>query len=135
MTKQCLLLVEFKICFIYNQKVNQGRSYNVDIKDMQKEVDGWISQFEEGYWHPLSMLARLTEEVGELAREVNHRYGQKPKKPEEQPGDLASELADILFIIICYANSLNIDIEEAFINMMNKYRQRDKNRWTPIKKN
>ena len=106
----------------------------MDIKDMQKEVDGWISQFKEGYWHPLSMLARLTEEVGELAREVNHRYGEKPKKPEEQPGDLASELADILFIIICYANSLNIDMEEAFTNMMNKYRQRDKNRWTPLKK-
>ncbi|WP_461571027.1 nucleoside triphosphate pyrophosphohydrolase family protein, partial [Thermincola ferriacetica] len=46
----------------------------MDIKDMQKEVHEWISQFEEGYWHPLSMLARMTEEVGELAREINHRY-------------------------------------------------------------
>lgn len=53
----------------------------MEIREMQQEVDRWISQFEEGYWHPLAMLARLTEEVGELAREVNHLYGQKPKNP------------------------------------------------------
>lgn len=97
---------------------------------MQNEVDRWISQFEEGYWHPLSMLARLTEEVGELAREVNHLYGEKPKKPQEPPGDLTLELADILFIIVCYANSLNIDLEDAFKRMMEKYRRRDSGRWT-----
>lgn len=102
----------------------------MDIKDMQNEVDRWISQFEEGYWHPLSMLARMTEEVGELAREINHRYGQKPKKSDEQEGDLALELADILFIIICLANSLDLDLETAFREMMDKYRQRDSNRWT-----
>lgn len=103
----------------------------MQIKDMQKEVDEWISQFEEGYWHPLSMLARMTEEVGELAREINHLYGQKPKKPGEEEGNLAMELADILFIIICMANSLNLDLDKAFIDMMAKYRQRDINRWTP----
>ncbi|MCL6611829.1 MAG: nucleotide pyrophosphohydrolase [Peptococcaceae bacterium] len=102
----------------------------MEIKDMQAEVDRWIGQFEEGYWHPLSMLARLTEEVGELAREVNHRFGEKPKKPGEPSGDLALELADILFIIVCYANSLNIDLEEAFRRMMDKYRRRDGSRWT-----
>lgn len=103
----------------------------MQIKDMQREVDAWIGQFAEGYWHPLSMLARLTEEVGELAREVNHLYGQKPKKPGEPPGDLALELADVLFIIVCYANSLGIDLEEAFLRMMDKYRRRDAHRWTP----
>jgi len=102
----------------------------MDIKEMQLEVDRWIGQFEEGYWHPLTMLARLTEEVGELAREVNHQYGQKPKKPEEPPGDLAMELADILFILICYSNALKIDLDEAFRRVMAKYRQRDSDRWT-----
>lgn len=102
----------------------------MEVKEMQTEVDKWIGQFEEGYWHPLAMLARMTEEVGELAREVNHRYGQKPKKPEEAEGNLALELADILFIVICFANSLGIDIEEAFRLMMEKYRQRDSERWT-----
>lgn len=105
----------------------------MDIREMQEDVDNWISQFEEGYWHPLSMLARMTEEVGELAREVNHLYGQKPKKPAENEGSLSLELADILFIIICFANSLHIDLEEAFKMMMNKYRTRDANRWTPKK--
>ncbi|MDA8233410.1 MAG: nucleotide pyrophosphohydrolase [Clostridia bacterium] len=102
----------------------------MEIKDMQKAVDDWISQFEEGYWNPQSMTLRLTEEIGELAREVNHLYGQKPKKPEEPEGDLAMEMADILFIIVCFANSLNIDLEEAFKAMMEKYRLRDSNRWT-----
>jgi len=102
----------------------------MEIKEMQREVEDWISQFEEGYWPPLTMLARLTEEVGELAREVNHRYGQKTKKPEEAEGDLALEMADILFIILCFANSLNIDIEDAFRRTMEKYRLRDSNRWT-----
>jgi len=97
---------------------------------MQKDVDTWITQFEEGYWSPLSMLARLTEEVGEFAREVNHQYGEKPKKTEEAIGDLALELADILFIVICYANSLNIDLEDSFKRVMAKYRYRDNDRWT-----
>ncbi|NMA69087.1 MAG: nucleotide pyrophosphohydrolase [Desulfitobacterium sp.] len=100
------------------------------IKDWQKQVDDWISQFEEGYWQPSSMMLRLTEEVGELAREINHLYGEKPKKPGEPEGDLALEMADILFIIIAMANSLNIDLEDAFARMMEKYRLRDSNRWT-----
>ena len=102
----------------------------MDIKDWQKEVDNWIAQFEEGYWHPTSMMLRLMEEVGELSREINHLYGQKPKKPTEPEGNLALEMADILFIIVCMANSLNIDLEKAFQDMMEKYRQRDSNRWT-----
>ncbi len=100
---------------------------------MQDMVDQWIGQFEEGYWHPLSILARLTEEVGELAREINHLYGEKPKKMQEQAGDLELELADILFIVICYANSLNIDLEDAFLRVMKKYQHRDSQRWTPKK--
>lgn len=102
----------------------------MDIRNMQREVDQWIGQFEEGYWQPLTMLARLIEEVGELAREINHSYGQKPKKPEEPAGSIDLELADILFILICYANSLNIDLEDAFKRVMEKYRSRDSNRWT-----
>ena len=64
----------------------------------QETVDRWVGQFEEGYFHPLTNVARLAEEVGELAREINHRYGEKTKEPE---GDMAMELADILFVVIC----------------------------------
>jgi NTP pyrophosphatase (non-canonical NTP hydrolase) len=97
---------------------------------LQKDVDGWISQFEEGYWQPLSMLARVSEEVGELARELNHRYGEKPKKREEPEGDLPVEIADIIFVLLALANSLQIDMDEAWRRMMEKYRTRDGERWT-----
>lgn len=103
----------------------------MSIKQLQEEVDRWISRFAEGYWHPLSMLARLSEEVGELAREVNDRYGQKPKKPEEEEGDIAMEIGDILFVVAAFANSLDIDLQEAFTQVMDKYKQRDSQRWTP----
>jgi NTP pyrophosphatase (non-canonical NTP hydrolase) len=96
----------------------------------QARVDAWIAQFEEGYFHPLTNIARLSEEVGELAREVNHRFGQKTKKPEELDGDLGMEMADILFVLICMANREGIDLEAAFDRMMQKVEHRDANRWT-----
>ncbi len=102
----------------------------MSFADAQKDVDAWISQFEEGYWQPLSMLARVTEEVGELAREINHRYGEKPKKPDEPEADLAVEIADIFFVLLSLANSLDIDMDEAWQRMLHKYRTRDAERWT-----
>lgn len=102
------------------------------LKAIQQEVDQYIGQFKEGYFHPLSMLARMTEEVGELAREVNHQYGEKPKKPGEEENTISNELGDILFIIVCFANSLNIDLQEAFDQVMEKYRTRDADRWTRL---
>ena len=100
------------------------------IKDAQTRVDTWVRQFEEGYFHPLTNLARLTEEVGELAREVNHRFGEKTKKREEPEGDLAMEMADILFVLICMANREGIDLQQAFDRMMRKVETRDDSRWT-----
>lgn len=100
------------------------------IADAQKAVDAWIGQFEEGYWPPLSNLARLIEEVGELARDLNHRYGHKPRKADEPEQDLALELADILFVVIAIANEQKIDLEEAFNRVLEKYRVRDGERWT-----
>jgi hypothetical protein len=104
------------------------------IKDLQQQVDDYISQFKEGYFTPLSMLARMTEEVGELAREVNHRFGEKPKKSDELDNSIDMELGDILFIIICFANSLNIDLNTAFQQVMHKFNTRDANRWTRIER-
>jgi NTP pyrophosphatase (non-canonical NTP hydrolase) len=102
------------------------------IQDMQLQVDQYISQFKEGYFGPLSMLARMSEEVGELAREVNHRFGEKPKKASEADNSIELELGDILFITICFANSLGIDLGQSFDAVMEKFQTRDKNRWTPI---
>jgi len=102
----------------------------MSLAEQQRRVDAWISQYEEGYFHPLTNLARLTEEVGELAREINHRFGQKTKKPEEPEGDLGMELADILFVLICIANREGINLDEAFGRMMAKVEHRDRDRWT-----
>ncbi|MFC5467741.1 nucleotide pyrophosphohydrolase [Cohnella suwonensis] len=100
------------------------------LADIQRDVDAYISQFEEGYFSPLSMLARMSEEVGELAREVNHAYGEKPKKKEEADNSIELELGDILFIVACFANSLGIDLTEAHLKVMDKFNTRDANRWT-----
>ncbi|MGD6795210.1 nucleotide pyrophosphohydrolase [Metabacillus sp. JX24] len=100
------------------------------MKDLQKEVDEYIGQFKEGYFSPLAMMARLTEEMGELAREINHTYGEKPKKDTEKEKKIEEEAGDILFVLICLANSLQIDLEEAHNLVMKKFTTRDKDRWT-----
>jgi len=106
----------------------------MSLKDVQARVDAWVNQFEEGYFHPLTNMARLSEEVGELAREVNHRFGQKTKKASEAEGDLGMEMADILFVLICMANREGIDLEAAFERMMTKVETRDDARWTKKRK-
>lgn len=100
------------------------------FREAQNDVDAWISQFREGYFPPLAMLGRLTEEVGELARVLMHEFGGKTPKPGEPKGDVAEEIADAMFVLICLANSLDIDLDEAFARMMEKYRRRDGDRWT-----
>lgn len=99
------------------------------FKEAQARVDAWISQFEEGYFPPLLNLARLIEEVGEVARVVAHSSGKTPK-PGEDPGDLGMELADVLFVLICLCNREGINLEAAFERVMEKYERRDTTRWT-----
>ncbi|MDQ0257452.1 NTP pyrophosphatase (non-canonical NTP hydrolase) [Evansella vedderi] len=105
---------------------------NKTIQDAQKEVDLYISQFKEGYFSPLAMMARLTEEMGELAREINHFYGEKPKKETEGEKTIDQEIGDLFFVLICLANSLDVDMDKAFDLVMEKFRTRDKDRWTKI---
>ena len=100
------------------------------IKQAQKIVDEWINQFQEGYWPPLSMLASLMEEVGELAREINAREKIKKKKETELESDLGLEMADILFSLICPANHYGVDLESKFKEIIEKYSSRDVIRWT-----
>jgi len=103
------------------------------VKELQAEVHEYISQFKEGYFSPLALMARMTEELGELAREVNHYYGEKPKKATEDEKTIEEELGDVLFVLTCFANSLNIDLEQAHDRVMTKFKTRDKDRWTRIK--
>ncbi|MBS7649682.1 nucleotide pyrophosphohydrolase [Candidatus Bathyarchaeota archaeon] len=103
---------------------------HLTLKQAQEIVDEWINQFEEGYWPPLSMLARLMEEVGELAREINAREKIKKKKDMEPQKDIGLEIADILFSLICLANSYNINLEVKLKEVIEKYTSRDIERWT-----
>ena len=101
----------------------------MDLRSAQREVDEYIAQFKEGYFPPLVNLARLSEEVGELAREINHRFGPKTKKPDEEHGEIALELGDVLFVVIVLANQLDIRLDEALERTLAKYRVRDADRW------
>jgi len=102
----------------------------MELREAQRLVDEWISQFEEGYWPPLVNLARLVEEVGELSREMNHRFGAKRKREDESEKDLAIEMADVLFVLLALANEQKIDLGAALEQVLEKYRVRDSDRWT-----
>jgi len=105
-------------------------AHNYTTKEIEQAVDRYISQFKEGYFPPLALIARLTEEVGELSREINHAYGVKPKKPNEVEKTIEEEIGDILFVLACMTNSLNLDLSDAFHESISKYKTRDKDRWT-----
>lgn len=77
----------------------------------------------------MSQLARLIEEVGELARVYNHKYGEKIKKPSEEADDMIGEMGDILFDIICMANVEGIDLDAALRKVIDKSQTRDKDRF------
>lgn len=100
------------------------------LKEVQQQVDDWIQETGGGYWNSHAILARLMEEVGETARLINHLHGPKPKKASEAEQELGGELADILFALVCLANSQDIDLQQAFEEMMEKYSVRDEDRYS-----
>ena len=97
----------------------------MDLRELQGEVAAWIAH---DMWPPLANLARLSEEVGELAREINGRYGPKAKRADGRPGDLALELGDVVFTLAALAVETGVDLEAAFVAVMEKYRGRDAGR-------
>ena len=97
------------------------------LKQAQKIVDDWIKSIGVRYFSEMTQLGQLTEEVGEVARVMSRTYGdQSFKKAEEK--ELADELADVLFVLICIANQTGIDLTAAFQKNMAKKTNRDKNR-------
>jgi len=104
----------------------------MSLKDIQKEIDDWVQQYKIGYFKPHEIITRLAEEVGELAREVNHIFGPKKKKSGEDKKEMADEISDIIFTLGCLANSQDIDLDESFKRVMDKCYGRDKDRWEKI---
>lgn len=99
------------------------------LTSIQQEIDDYINQYKVGYFGPLTQMARLTEELGELAREVTHCYGEKEKKSTEASASVEEELGDLVIAAIIMANSLNIDLSQVIETNMIKFRQRDKYRF------
>ncbi|MCX6795144.1 MAG: nucleotide pyrophosphohydrolase [Candidatus Falkowbacteria bacterium] len=98
---------------------------------IQKVVDEWVSQPQHKvkYFPPFELCAQLSEEIGEVAREVAHLYGYKKKKEGEKTDGLEGEIGDVLFVLACLANSQGIDLDEAFNKSVEKKNQRDKHRF------
>ena len=94
-----------------------------DLPEVQAFVDAWIKQRGK-YWSPLSQYARLAEEVGELGRELNFRFGDKRRAAKDAHGSIADELGDVLFIVILLANYLGIDLASALSATLEKYDRR-----------
>jgi NTP pyrophosphatase (non-canonical NTP hydrolase) len=109
--------------------MSQNPAPSLTFADASARVDAYISQFKEGYFPPLLLMARLTEEAGEVARVIAHGHGKTPK-PGEEAGDLELELADLLFVMMCMANRGGISLERGFARMMDKVERRDAHRWT-----
>ena len=100
----------------------------MEIKKLQKEVDIWIKEHGVRYFDPLTNLAQLTEEVGEVARIISRKYGEQSEKKSDKKKDLAEELSDVLFVIICLANQTNCDLEKAFFEKLSLKTKRDQDR-------
>ena len=102
------------------------------IKEAQQTVDQWINTIGVRYYHELTNMAVLTEEVGEVARLLARMYGEQSfKRPEDEaaaPEKLADEMADVLFVLICLANQTGIDLTEALAKNLAKKTKRDKDR-------
>ncbi len=96
----------------------------------QKEVDSWFKEQKWAYWEPLAIVTRLFEEGGEFARLVNHVYGPKQKKITEHKQDMEEEIGDIIYTLICFANSHEIDLDQAIRKSIDKVVVRDKDRFT-----
>lgn len=99
------------------------------MEKYQKELDKWFSEQKWAYWTPHEITVRLMEETGELARLVNHLYGPKKKKDTEAEQNAEEEIGDIIYTLICYANSNNINLDSAIQKSMAKVIKRDKNRY------
>ena len=100
----------------------------LNLKEIQEKVDLWIKNH-GGYWSPLSMMGAIMEEIGEVAREINSLEGFKPKK-QGKNADLFEELGDLLFSIVCLANYYDVELNDAILKSMEKFSERDSNRFT-----
>jgi NTP pyrophosphatase (non-canonical NTP hydrolase) len=104
------------------------KKFVMTLQEAQKQVDAWITTTGVRYFSELTNMAILTEEVGELARLMARKYGDQSFKANESEKQVGDEIADILWVLICLANQTGVDLENAFIENMEKKNQRDSHR-------
>jgi NTP pyrophosphatase (non-canonical NTP hydrolase) len=98
------------------------------LQEAQQQVDQWIIRYGVRYFGELTNLALLMEETGELARIIARKYGEQSAKPADKGKDLADEMADVLFVLICLANQTGVDLQQALIANLAKKTARDNRR-------
>ncbi len=109
-------------------KIKNMKNKNITLPEAQQMVDHWIKTIGVRYFSELTNLAILTEEVGELARIMARTYGDQSFKKSDEGKDMADEMADVLWVLICLANQTGVDLNEAFLKNMEKKTIRDKDR-------
>lgn len=97
----------------------------MELKSLQKKVDNWINEHGVRYFDPLTNMAQLTEEVGEVARIISRRFGEQSEKDFDKKIDLGEELSDVLFVVLCLANQTGIDLDSSFNKKLEFKSKRD----------
>ena len=100
----------------------------MELKLIQNKVDDWISKHGVRYFDPLTNLAQLTEEVGEVARVMSRKFGEQSEKESDKNMNLGEELSDVLFVVFCIANQTGIDLDKSFNSKLELKSIRDKSR-------
>ena len=100
----------------------------ITLEQLQETIDTWVKNYGVRYFSELTNLAVLVEEVGELARIMSRKYGDQSFKEEESGQDLADELSDVLFVLVCIANQTGVDLTAAIQKNLEKKTERDKDR-------
>ncbi len=98
------------------------------LEEAQKSVDNWISSVGVRYFNELTNMALLTEEVGEVSRIIARTYGEQSFKESDKEVNLADEMADVLFVLICLANQTGVNLTDALKNNLDKKSIRDRDR-------
>ena len=100
----------------------------MELSELQQRVDTWIKEYGVRYFSELTNMTILTEEVGEVARVIARKYGDQSMKKSDRQVDLADEMADVLWVLICLANQTGVNLTEAFQQNMKKKSLRDQSR-------
>lgn len=107
------------------QKIAESEDDQAPIVLLSQAVDEWVKTIGVRYFDPLTNMAMLAEEVGEVARIMARRYGEQSEKPSDMGKDLGAELADVLFVVLCLANQTGTDLQAAWDTRMAHRTARD----------